>query len=157
MKYTKESLEPVVQKSFSISEVLRNLNLKYAGGNHSHIKKKIDELGIDTSHFTGRAWNKGKLRPRNDWSSIFVVQNPIGPNTKGPMLRRGMVALGIDYQCSLCGQLPSWNGLELVLQVDHINGQRWDNRIENLRFLCPNCHTQTETFSGRSSRRGVVE
>ena len=53
---------------------------------------------------------------------------------------------GVKEECVLCGQNNSWNGMKLVLQLDHINGNNKDNRIENLRILCPNCHTQTETF-----------
>jgi hypothetical protein len=71
----------------------------------------------------------------------------------GERLRRYMLTLGLwPYVCAECGQPPEWNGKPLVLQVDHVNGDPADNRPENLRFLCPNCHTQTETFAGRNCR-----
>lgn len=59
----------------------------------------------------------------------------------------------LPYKCACCGNTGNWNGQELVLQVDHINGIHTDNRLENLRFLCPNCHSQTDTFAGRNTRK----
>ena len=58
----------------------------------------------------------------------------------------------MPYLCGICGLGPEWNGMVLVLQIDHINGDSTDSRLENLRFLCPNCHSQTETFAGRNCR-----
>ena len=69
----------------------------------------------------------------------------------GQRLKRYILALGVlPHLCGICGQPPEWNGKPLVLQIDHINGDCTDNRLENLRFLCPNCHSQTETFAGRN-------
>ena len=61
----------------------------------------------------------------------------------------------IPYKCAICGLENQWNGKELILQLDHINGKHNDNRKENLRFLCPNCHSQTETFSGKNKKENV--
>ena len=58
----------------------------------------------------------------------------------------------IEYKCAICSQKPVWNNKSLVLQIDHINGDHLDNRLENIRFLCPNCHSQTDTFSGKNTR-----
>ena len=59
----------------------------------------------------------------------------------------------IEYKCACCGNVGEWNGRPLVLQLDHINGDNCDNRLENLRFLCPNCHSQTDTFAGRNCKK----
>ena len=57
----------------------------------------------------------------------------------------------LEYKCAICGNLGVWNDQKLSLQLDHINGIHTDNRIDNLRFLCPNCHSQTDTFSKRNN------
>lgn len=59
----------------------------------------------------------------------------------------------MEYKCACCGNTGEWNGRPLVLQLDHINGDNCDNRLENLRFLCPNCHSQTDTFAGRNCKK----
>ena len=58
----------------------------------------------------------------------------------------------LEYKCALCGNTGEWQGKPLTLQLDHINGEHLDHRLENLRFLCPNCHSQTETFGSRQRR-----
>lgn len=73
-------------------------------------------------------------------------------------LRRRIVEEQIlKYVCGICGLLPVWNGNALTLQLDHINGDRYDHRKDNLRFLCPNCHTQTETWGSRNKRTDVTD
>jgi predicted RNA-binding Zn-ribbon protein involved in translation (DUF1610 family) len=72
------------------------------------------------------------------------------------MLRRALVAQGRSFRCEACGIEGTWNGRRLNLHVDHINGQFWDCRADNLRFLCPNCHSQTPTYAGRNRRRSSV-
>lgn len=76
--------------------------------------------------------------------------------TPNPLRKRILKAGLLKYQCSICLMLPVWCGVTLVLQLDHINGNNKDNRLENLRFLCPNCHSQTPTFVGRHARRKFV-
>ena len=80
------------------------------------------------------------------WSGIFCKNSKIGLSS----LRRKIITNNLlEYKCSSCG-LTDWNDKIITLQLDHINGIRDDNRIENLRFLCPNCHTQTDTFAVRN-------
>jgi hypothetical protein len=125
-----------------MSGVLRTLGIRLAGGNHSHIKKMIQRYEIDTSHFTGKLWNKGgRSLSRKPVSEVLTIW-PEGSNRpKAKQLRNCMIDLGVNLVCSEC-KISDWNGKTLVLEIDHINQNWLDNRLENLRFLCPNCHSQ---------------
>lgn len=92
-------------------------------------------------------------RPPRPLGDILRV-HPVGTDTGGAVLRRALRERGKLYVCAQCGLLPIWRGGELTLQIDHINGVGWDDRFENLRFLCPNCHSQTDTYCGRNKGRG---
>lgn len=146
-KYTEELLREAVNNSVSIAGVLRTLNVRQAGGTQSHIKRVIAEFGIDTSHFTGQAHNKGSRDPkRKTWQQLLVLGNPEDLRTKTAQLKRAMLDYGLTYRCEQCKLEGSWQGKELVLHIDHISGIIYDNRPENVRFLCPNCHSQTGTY-----------
>ena len=147
MKYTKELLEPLVKKSSSVMEVLRFLGTKCSGGSHAHISQKIKFFGIDTSHFTGSIHNRNKeANNKKTWQEILVKRDS-HIRQAAWKLRRALIESGRKYVCE-CGLLPMWNGKELRFQVDHINQDWSDDRPENLRFLCPNCHSQTKGHSG---------
>ena len=144
-KYTNDQLRAAVAVSFSFAGVLRVLGLKQAGGTQAHIAMRIREYGIDTSHFTRQAHNKGKPSPRRQTpEEILVVRAPGSLREKAPKLRRALVEAGRPYLCENCGLDPE--EVPLTLHIDHINGEWLDNRAENLRFLCPNCHAMTANY-----------
>lgn len=145
-KYTKEKLEYAVSKTLSVQGVARIILGKPVSGNqHQHIKKMIKKYAIDTSHFLGYRHNLGKVsNKRKHPEEIFIV----GQRQKSLQLRRALIESKVEYKCMICG-IKEWQNHKLNLEIDHINGDSSDNRIENLRFLCPNCHSQTITFGFR--------
>jgi predicted RNA-binding Zn-ribbon protein involved in translation (DUF1610 family) len=158
-KYTKEKLEEAVKKSTSIYGVLSHFDLSYSGGNHSHIKCLIRYFEIDTSHFTGSLWSKGKTadtdeRIRKQSIKVRRTDKDFFSNNTTPTnavhLRKRLKETGREYQCEKCGNDGNWLGEKITLQIDHKNGIHNDNRLENLRFLCPNCHSQTLTWGNKN-------
>lgn len=152
-KYTEELLTELVATSSSVSEVLRRLGLSEAGGTHAHMSRMIKKFGLDTSHFVRHQNGAAKVRLRAD--QILVRLIPGSPRRKPHQLHRALLETGRDYRCALCGCDGTWLGRPLRLEIDHIDGDYHDNEAWNLRFLCPNCHTQTDTFSGRSRNKYV--
>ncbi|MCA2215431.1 helix-turn-helix domain-containing protein [Jidongwangia harbinensis] len=155
-KYTRERLAAAVAASTSMAGVLRHLGLGQNGGAHAHLRRRIDRLGIDTSHFLGRAHCRGVPSPRRRTpGEVLVVRPADAKRAAPPALRRALVESGRPYRCAACGGGATWQGRPLTLHVDHIDGRYWDCRPDNLRFLCPNCHSQTATYAGRnrSTRR----
>lgn len=156
IKYTKELLEPIVIESTSIREVLIKLGLKYSGGNHTHISKKIKEFNIDTTHFLGKGWCKGKQSHKRYTKNSFINEVLILDSNKKlrtSFIKEKLFEFNLKERiCEECGQDEFWNNKKLILQLDHINGNSKDNRLINLKILCPNCHSQTPTFSGKKRK-----
>ncbi|NMN99444.1 HNH endonuclease [Antrihabitans stalactiti] len=151
MKYPRELLEEAVRNSTSYAGVIRYLGLVPAGGTHANLSRRIKKEGIDTAHFTGKGHNRGRpTSNRYSWQQVLVVRPAGSPRAKPKMLRRALVEAGVPYVCALCGVGDEWNGKQLTLHVDHINGDYLDSRLENVRFLCPNCHSQTASWAGRN-------
>lgn len=153
MKHTKEVLEPLVRESLSVAEVVRKLGYKCVnGGTHAHVSKRLRDFGIDTSHFMGqlRAIGKNATPRRLNWE-IVLVSGRKRNKEHTPVLRRAMIESGIKHECGTCGSGPEWNGKLLVLQISHKDGDSLNNERSNLQFECPNCHSQTEDYGGKSA------
>jgi Zn finger protein HypA/HybF involved in hydrogenase expression len=146
-KSTDAEFIEVVKSSNSIREVLEKLNLKAAGGNYQCFHKRIKDLNISIDHFTDpKVWNKGKkFGPRR---SLEEYLN--GVPIQSHKLKLRLIAEGLkQHKCECCG-IKEWNNKPAPIELDHINGNHHDNRLENLRLLCPNCHAQTETYRGKN-------
>lgn len=148
MKYTKEFLETLSLESSSVSDMVRKLGLKPSGGQSQYLGKKLKQFEIDISHFNKGSHHKGRKR-KWTWQEVLIKKEVVSRiSTK--ILRTAMLESLIAHQCSECKLGPSWNNKSLCLQIDHINGDGTDNSRENLRFLCPNCHSQTENHGARN-------
>ena len=151
--YTRELLAEGAAVSCSFAGVVRFLRLRQAGGTQAHIARRIRAYGIDTSHFTGQAHAKGQRRSKVPPERLLVTRPPHARRVPGQRLRQALCSLGRSDTCAGCGIGPAWHGRSLSLEVDHINGDWCDNRPQNLRILCPNCHATTDTYCGRNKRR----
>jgi len=154
-RYTETDIANAVKNSTSIAGVLRALGIKQAGGSHFHMSKRIRKLGLDTSHFTGQGHSKGKSLPdrRRTPDEILVLRHSLGTRERPHLLRRALRDLGVEAVCARCATVDMWLGKPLTLHIDHINGDSLDCRSVNLRFLCPNCHSQTSTYCRKASAR----
>jgi hypothetical protein len=149
-RWDEQALADAVRASTSLSGACRLLGYTPNGGVHRMISGHVRRLGIDTSHFTGQAWAKGvknePARYRYQLEAILVEKSPY---YNSGHLRRRLIAAGIKPDhCEECGG-TEWRGRPLPLHLDHINGDHTDNRLENLRILCPNCHAITDTWCRR--------
>lgn len=157
-KYSDEKLIQAVSESNSFAGVLKFFDLKLTGGNYSHMSKRIKDAQLDISHFKGQGHNKGKPAfTRKTVEEVFILGNETDRRVKSSVLKRCMVEVGIDYVCNSCKIDPFWNGKELVLEINHINGNFWDNRQDNLEFLCPNCHSQEKDSNKPHKYRDKVK
>jgi hypothetical protein len=147
--WTELKLKEAVNTSTSYRQVLVKLNLRDAGGNYSQIKKYVKECGFSTKHFKGKAWNKGlkgigkpiipleKILVRESYYQSFKLKK-----------RLFLAKLKPEF-CEQCGWAKKTEKSCLPLELDHINGDKHDNRLKNLRILCPNCHSLTPHHRGR--------
>jgi 5-methylcytosine-specific restriction endonuclease McrA len=136
-KYTKDILEPIVKECTSIRQVLQKLGLKETGGNYSNIGKRIDQHGIDRSHFVGQGHMKGK-RALNRRPTQYYLENKSYIHSSA--LRIRLIKEGhFEHKCQGCGG-REWRGREIPLELHHIDCDHSNNSLDNLMLLCPNCH-----------------
>lgn len=137
-------------ESYSYAEVATKLGMHSKGGNYNTLRRHIVKWNIDTSHFVGRGWSKGRKFPHHQVPLKFYLDNskPIS----SWKLKNKLIKAGIKKnKCEICG-ISEWNHKPIACQLHHKNGNNKDNRLENLQILCPNCHSQTDSYAGKSLR-----
>jgi hypothetical protein len=152
-KLEDEKFIELVATSKSMKDVLNYFGLQNKGNNFHIVKKRVSELNLETSHFLSRidASNLTRELSKEDFIKNWLVENSERNryNLKLYLVKFELV----DYKCVKCSNDGSWLGEQLSLQLEHINGISNDNRLENLCFLCPNCHTQTSSYAGKKNKK----
>lgn len=147
----KTELAEVVANCNTFTEILRHFGLVIAGANVETLKRRLRYDDIDFSHIPcGINANRGRrlfVDVSLTQDEVLTADSKYSRKTAKRCILRNKI---IEYKCVICGQPPEWNGKKLTLTLDHINGINNDHRISNLRFLCPNCNSQTDTFGSRN-------
>lgn len=149
-KYSIEQLKTAVENSTSFRQVMIKLGLAPKGGNYQTLHRLVNKYNISVLHFSGKGWNKGKS---NNHPPIKIEDKLVnGYYIQSYKLKKQLFKLGIKFeQCETCG-LTEWLGNPAPLQLDHIDGNCFNNELNNLRILCANCHALTPTFAGKNKR-----
>lgn len=156
-KLEKQELQFLCDSSNSYAHIMDKLNLPIQGATYRELKRRIHILGVSESKLTDNrnqhlSAHMKTLSSANAICLKDILGNKVKAGRKSVktrLLKEGL----LEERCSLCGQDPFWNGRKLVLVLDHINGVNNDNSLDNLRLLCPNCNSQTETFCGRNTKK----
>jgi transposase len=147
-KWSKDKLLNAVKMAECKSDVLRAMDISTKSGNFQTLDKYCRIYSIDTSHLKYQ-YRGNKFESKKTNEEIFTINSNF---SKGSLKKRIIQCGLIEYKCSKCNNDGFWVGKKLVLQLDHINGTTYDNRLCNLRFLCPNCHSQTKTFGAKNKK-----
>lgn len=144
---SKEEFSKFVASSNSYCDVIRKVGLSPSGATNKYVRDRIKREDVSIEHFYR---NFGSKTPNGFKPELMFVSG--SKANRGSLKRRGIELGFLNETCSFCGLGLEWNGKKLSLQLDHINGIYNDNRPENLRLLCPNCHSQTDTFAGKNAK-----
>lgn len=151
-RWTDDQLRSAVAASRSIAQTIRSVGLVPAGGNFAIVTRRIRDLGLDVSHMTGKGWNVGGVfrpRPATPLSEVLVANRW----TTSHELKLRLIRAGLkEARCEICGWAEQAADGRIPVELDHINGDRDDNRLVNLRILCPNCHSLQPTHRGLNRR-----
>lgn len=149
--YTNDQIYEILKISKSFAEVIRSFGYKsITTGNYKHVKGILKNRNIEIPVYNYFKEHNNFNRKRRNVDELFINET----NVSRAYLKRRIIKDDlIKYECEKCGNVGEWEGQKLVLQLEHKNGNTYDNRLENLCFLCPNCHSQTNTFSGKNSKR----
>lgn len=155
--YTDEELQKIIDSSCSYHDILVKVGLSERSGNFQTLHRVVHDRNLSYEHLNKNRINhmsdngRRSVRKHQIPLSEILVEDSTYANMaclKKRLLDEGM----LKYQCSICG-ISEWNGKPLSLQIDHRNGKHTDNSLGNLRLLCPNCHSQTDTFAGRKLKK----
>ncbi|HWQ99705.1 MAG TPA: HNH endonuclease [Candidatus Methylomirabilis sp.] len=155
-KWKQSDLSDAVKTSRSIRQVLVKLGLRQAGGNYAQIKKYIRLMRISTAHFLGTGWSRGLKLVRSPVIPLDAILRKDSDYQSFKLKKRLFASKLKNPACEECGWDEVSPDGRLPLELDHMNGDSHDNRLENLRVLCPNCHSLKPTHRGRNIRKQIM-
>lgn len=145
-----EALQHAVARSKSLRQTLTSLGMEPSSRRYAKLKIQCDLFGIPLDFTNPRASHR-----RTPDDLVFTEKSVFGRNHAKELKDRALALGYVENECALCGLPATWQGRPLSLQLDHVDGDHRNNRPENLRMLCPNCHTQTETFTSKRLRNST--
>lgn len=147
---TKEQAEQIVKEVFTVADFCRKVGWQPRGENYRVFYKYVKDYNLDISHFTGKKPNLGNKNNIGISDEEYFKDNKL---IKGSALMRRLInKVGREYKCECCG-ISEWNGKSITLQIHHKDGDHFNNLLENLQILCPNCHSQTKNYSGKGNKK----
>lgn len=156
LKYPKELIEEAVKSSINLGQCLIKLGLIEGGANYQFLKNKIEKYNIDISHFENKEERYKRILKDRKIAKKYELKDLLKENINynRTNLKKKLYKEGLKQPiCELCGQDEIWNGMKISLILDHINGIRNDNKIENLRIVCPNCNAGLDTHCGKNKSK----
>ncbi len=153
---TEEVFSAIVKLSFSKAEVIKAAGLNPVGANYRAFDILVQKWNVDTSHFSGQSHLKGKT---HNWSPKIALKDILVKDStyQSNKLRKRLIEEKVlEERCNRCYN-TSWMGNKIPLELEHINGNKFDNRLKNLELLCPNCHAQTSTYRGKNMKKARID
>lgn len=147
----KDLLTRLCKEHTSIASIFRELNMRASGSSYTVFYRYCDKFNICPPKINPKECPLVAIEFNRHPDAEVFVQNSTYQGG-GAQIKKRLIEMGREERCQECGLGALWEGKELKLQVDHINGVRTDNRLDNLRIICPNCHSQTDTFAGKRHR-----
>ena len=149
---SKEKAEEVVKEVYNVADFCRAVGWQPRGANYQVFYKYVKEYNLDISHFTGRKTNLGNKNKVGLSKEEFFKKDKLIKSSD--LIKKIISTNDREYKCEVCG-ITKWQGKELKLQVHHIDGDHLNNELSNLQLICPNCHSQTDTYAGKKNKKGV--
>ncbi|MFJ6485289.1 HNH endonuclease [Streptomyces sp. NPDC091682] len=155
---SEDALRAAVPGALSYADLMRALGLQVNDVNHRRVRRLVTRLELEVSHFKRRTWATTQATHlRSGTADTTLTMLPEGASrVRRPRLHRALQGIGVPYACEECGNTGEWRGQPITLQIDHINGDWRDNHRENLRYLCPNCHSLTDTWCRNRRAKATV-
>lgn len=147
LRYSYDEASALVAKHICWTDLMKDLGLRFVGNNILTARKLVEHYQLDTSHFDAKAAAARNNSRTKEFYEIFCENSEVHRKTVKDYISKHAL---IPYKCNECPITDEWNGKPIVLHLEHKNGVGDDNRLENLCYLCPNCHSQTDTYAGRN-------